>query len=122
MPDEGLACEIARIECLTRRKSMSALQDGDERLVQNQLKREVGIRFVTQEGDVDPALFQVVGERHRKPARYPDVDLGQFFAEDPGRGREPGCFVSGEKPDGENRLGRPGGAAGGLHSGLGLRQ
>jgi hypothetical protein len=120
--DEGLASKITRIECLTRCKPTSAWQDGDERLPQNQFKREVRIRFVAQEGNVDPALFQVLGERHRKPARHLDLDIGQFVAKDPGRGREPSCFLFGEKPDGENRLSRPGGAAGRLHSGFGLRQ
>ena len=77
---------------------------------------------MAQEGDIDPALFQVLGQRHRKSARHPDLDIGQFVAEDARGGREPGRLLSGEKADGENRFGGPRGAARRLHGGFGLRQ
>ena len=101
---------------------MITREDGDQRLLQNQLEREIRVRFVTQEGNVDPALLEVLGEGDREPARHPDLDPGQFVAKDPGRGREPGSFLSGQKADGENRLGRPGGPARRLGGGFGLRQ
>jgi hypothetical protein len=101
---------------------MIARQDGDERLLQHQLVREVRVRFVTQEGDVDPSLLEVLGERHRKSARHPDLDIGQFVAEDARSRREPGRFLSSQEAYGKNRLGGPRGAASRLRSGFGLRQ
>ena len=101
---------------------MSARQDGDKRLLQNQLEREVGIRFVAQEGDIDPALFQVLRQRHRESARHPDLDIGQFVAEDACGAREPSRFLSGEKPDGETGLGGSRRTARSLEGSFGLRQ
>ena len=120
--DEGLAHKIARIESLLRRKPMVSRQDGDERLLQNQLKRKVRVRFVTQEGNVDPPLLEVLGERYRKAARHSDLDIGQFVAEDARGGREPSRLLAGKEAYGENRLGGPGGAAGRLRGGFGLHQ
>ena len=120
--DEGLAYEIARIEGLGYRESMIPREDGDQRLPQNQLEREIRVRFVSQEGDVDPPLLQVLGERDRKTAGHPDLDLGQFVAENPGRGRKPGGFLSRQKADGENRLGGTRGAARCLGGRFSLRQ
>ena len=97
-------------------------EDGDQRLLQNQLECEIGVRLATQEGDVDPSLLQVLGERDREAARHPDLDLGQFVAENAGRGREPGGLLSRQKADGENRLGGTRGAARGLGGRFGLRQ
>ena len=82
MPIKVSPCKIARIEGLARRKSMIGGQDGDKRLLQNQFEYEVRVRFVTQEGDVDPSLLEVLGERDRETARHPDLDIGQFVAED----------------------------------------
>ena len=35
---------------------MIARHDGDQRLLQNQLERQIRVRLVTQEGDVDKAM------------------------------------------------------------------
>ena len=48
--------------------------------------------------------------------------LGNSVAKNPGRGREPGGFLSGEKADGENRLGGTRGAARCLGGRFSLRQ
>ena len=78
----NVSLEITRIESLPRREPMVARQNGDERPLQHQLEREVRVRFVTQEGDVDTSLVEALGERHRKSARHPNLDVGQLVAQD----------------------------------------
>ena len=122
MPIKVSPCKIARIEGLARRKSMIGGQDGDKRLLQNQFEYEVRVRFVTQEGDVDPSLLEVLGERDRETARDPDLDIGQFVAEDARGAREPCRLLSGQEADGENRLRGPRDASRRLRRGLDLHQ
>ena len=120
--DEGLALKIARVQGFPRGEPMVTRQDGHERLLQHQFVFEVRLGLVAQKGDVDPSVHKVVGERHRKSARHPDLDAGQFAAQDAGRRREPCGFLSCQESDGENRLGRSRRAPRRLDSRFGLRQ
>ena len=89
---------------------MVARHQDDERLVVHHVVHEVVARLDAQEGHVEPAADERLGEVRRIVAGDRDLDVLQFVAQHMHRPRQPVHLVPGLEADGERlpcRLRRP---------------
>ena len=101
---------------------MVARHQDDQRLVVHHLVAQVEGRLDAQEGQVEPAADERLGEIRRIVARDRDLDVLQFVAQHMHGPRQPVHLVTGLEADGERlscRLCRP---ACRFHRGIDLRQ